>query len=66
MRDWHNDVADWDTYRIGDYFNWVSDMYGEQALQEEFAYADEYRALMDVYNTNLPKTEPFVGEIKIP
>jgi len=66
MNDWDNDVADWNEYRIGDYFSWVSDMYGEQALQKEFAYADEYRALMDVYNMDLPKTEPFVGEIEIP
>jgi len=66
MNDWDNDVADWNDYRVNDYFSWVKDIYGSEAIKEGFIYADQYKSLMDVYHTSLPKTEPFVGEIKIP
>jgi hypothetical protein len=66
MRDWDNDVVDWNDYRVNDYFSWARDTYGKDAVEKGFIYADQYRALMDIHSIDIPETEPFVGEIKIP
>ena len=66
MSDWNNDVVDWNRHRIEDYVKWVTDTYGAEEAKKLFAFAQPYRAVMDVQSIDLPKTEPFTGEIKIP
>jgi hypothetical protein len=50
-RDWNEEAENWDIYTVDDYLAWVRDTYGADEVRKLFAYAKEYKAVMDVKNS---------------
>lgn len=65
MRDWNDEVADWDEWRYKDYFKWVKETYGKDEVIKGFIYVDGYRAMMDVKNSVVPQydTNPYTDAL---
>lgn len=48
VRNWNRPVNEWSSGTVVDYVVWVKDTYGEEEAKKLFAYAQSYRAVMDV------------------